>query len=280
MKQNKHSIKQILIASLCTVSALTFGVGPGNLAQPLLGVPGQHDMLGGDYGNLAQPLLAGGHDGLPVQPPAQVGMGMQQPITIRVLLGIGGNEIAKFSLTPDTTMDELWEKVKALPSCPQYQASSISNGNAPWCTSGCVFRSVKIGGDEVHPISPCADSASINRLQQILDTHRAALPANALITILNDYNIVPASHMTIGQMLTRNNIDNSATIFVLRNETAIQAFEAQMEQDRRAVRQVNRQAAEKCDLCLERTYMTCIVIVVLSSSCYMCDQLVLAVGSL
>jgi hypothetical protein len=249
IKQNKHSIKQILIASLCMVSALTFG-GDGNLGQPLLGAPGQYDMVRGEL-----------------------------PIQITVMWGIGGDKIVELSLAPGTTMDELYEKVKALPWCPQYQASSISNGNAPWCTSCCVLRCVTIKG-EVREISPWADKASINRLQQVLNTHRAALPADPVINIVDDYNIVPPSAMTIGQMLTRNNIDNSATIFVFKNEIAIQAFEAQMVKDRRALDQLNDLADEKCDLCLERTCLACIATGVLLPSCYLCDQLVRGVGSL
>ena len=229
------------------VSALTFG-GDGNLGEPLLGAPGQYDMVRGEL-----------------------------PIQITVMWGIGGDEIVELSLPPETTTEELHKKVKALPSCPQYQASSISNGNAPWCTSCCVLRCVTIKG-EIREISPWANSASINRLQQILDTNRAALPANALITILDDYNIVPPSAMTIGQMLTRNNIDNSATILVLQNETAIQAFEAQMVKDRRALDQLNDRADEKCDLCLERTCLACIATGVLLPSCCMCGYLVHAIA--
>lgn len=114
-------------------------------------------MTFGDYGNLGEPLLG---------VPGQYDMEDQLPIQITVMWGTGGDKIVELSLAPDTTMDELWDKVKALPSCPQYQASSISNANGLCCIS------VTIKG-EVYPISLLADSTSIEDLQDRLNENRA-----------------------------------------------------------------------------------------------------------
>lgn len=96
-----------------------------------------------------------------------------------------------------------------------------------------------------------------------------ALPADPLIMIriVDDKGIIAPSYMTIGQMLTRNNIDNSATIFVLPNETAIQAFEDQMVKDRSAVGRVNREAAEECQVTCMRCILTGVVSIVFYACC-------------
>ena len=90
MKQNKHSIKQILMTSLCMVSALTFG---------------------GD-GNLGQPLLAG-----TLQPPAQVGMGsphtapdmtLKDVIIGQLIKQVMHSQYVKFMAIQDAVMRILW----------------------------------------------------------------------------------------------------------------------------------------------------------------------------
>jgi hypothetical protein len=287
MKQNKHSIKQILIASLCMVSALTFGVGPGNLAQPLLGVPGQHDTLGvgpgnlaqpllgvpGQHdtlgvgpGNLAQPLLAGAHDGLPVQPPAQVGMGIQQPITITASML---NGLAKtLELPPNTTMQELYQhhliplfSPLFLSSDYNFPSSKLIREPKPGCPS-CCDRYVAIIDNTEHPIRWYVKREDIHNLNTLFNENNQKIADQSNQSIINlshNTTLLPYRHdMLISDALP---IANNNTVQIL-----VSIIDENMGED--MVRSVNNDVRRAETVFLARIHNNSRCVNCLESMCY------------
>lgn len=221
----KHSIKQILIASLCTVSALTFS-GDGNLRQPLLA------------GSHADPLL---------QAPVQVGMGIQQPIQIiaSTLSGL----TKTLDVPANTTMQELYQHhLIPLFSNYNFPSSKLIRESKPGCPS-CCDRYVAIIDNTEYPIRWYVKREDIHNLNALFNDNNQQIADQPIIN-LSHHTILPYRHdMLISDALPIAN-DNTAQILVNINKDVGEDVAKSVMDFRHAERvflvRINKNRCEKC----------------------------------